>query len=229
MRPIITFTVGVLVGALLTLFVLKLSHANEQPRVDTEVADLMMALEQVTHEVRNERDELRALRAALKVLTEKPATDSQEQQVKTLAFVPSNSRANSAILGYLGEPVAAPQDLDVKYSAEGLASTFRALCERYGVKIEKLGVDTSEFPYVIHGIVENRRVFDKIGEDLRAIPGYSYSGSVTGRANNDATFFSLSMTPHRTLPREHQEAVSRRLMLRLQMIAAAWQDPVPQR
>ena len=102
---------------------------------------------------------------------------------------------------------------------------FRDLGETLGIKIEKLAVDTTEFPFVVHGVVEGSAgggFFKKIDSELRALPGYTYGGSVTGRTRDGSTYFALNMTPSSAYPREHAETIDRRLMLRLQMAAAAW-------
>ncbi|MDO8544047.1 MAG: hypothetical protein Q7S40_26695 [Opitutaceae bacterium] len=138
--------------------------------------------------------------------------------------------ANNAISAYLGEPVLAAANLDTKYSAGELAAVFRALCETLQINVDTLAVDTTEFPFVVHGLVQSEAggpFFRRIDAELRALPGYTYGGSVTGGTKGGLTYFALNMTPSGAYPPEHAEAIRRRLMLRLQMVAAAWADSAP--
>ncbi len=128
--------------------------------------------------------------------------------------------ANDAILRYLGEPVSAPPNLAAKYTVEGIESAFRALCEQHGVKIKTLTIDRSEFPFLVYGRLEGgREFFRQIDSHLKALPGYSYAGSVGGGSHEGVTVFSLNMIPTSEYPREHVEAIRRRQMVRLQMLA----------
>lgn len=98
-----------------------------------------------------------------------------------------------------------------------------------GVQVGKLGVDGTEFPFVLHGLLEGEKArdfFQRIDAELRALPGYTYGGSVTGRTTEGGLHFSLNMTPSSAFPREQADAIRRRLILRLQMIDAAWVDVV---
>jgi len=143
---------------------------------------------------------------------------------------PIGSPSNAAIVNYLGEPVRAPDGLDSKYSAEEMSAVLRSVCESLGIKIEKLAVDTTEFPFVVHGLVERQPgndFFRRIEAKLREVHGYSYVGSTSGRSKEGASFFAMSITPRKAYPPERAEAIERRLMLRLQMIGAAWKEPPP--
>ncbi len=133
--------------------------------------------------------------------------------------------ANAAILAYLGEPVAAPANLDPKYTADALAATFSVLCKERGVTLQQLSVDTTEFPFLVHGKLEGGRDFMRaIDAELRAVPGYAYSGSVVGATREGSTYFSLNMMPTNQYPRADAKAIGRRLMIRLQMLAAVWSE-----
>jgi hypothetical protein len=83
---------------------------------------------------------------------------------------------------------------------------------------------------VVHGLVERQLgndFFRRIEAKLREVPGYSYVGSTSGRSKDGASFFAMSITPRKVYPPEHADAIERRLMLRLQMIGAAWKEPPP--
>ena len=85
--------------------------------------------------------------------------------------------------------------------------------------IHIISVDNSEFPYLVYGVIANRRDLAEMKTALGAMPGYVYGGSVTGGAAQGSGYFSLNMTPSDRYPRDQVEAVHRRLMIRLQMLA----------
>ena len=134
------------------------------------------------------------------------------------------SSANAAIMAYLGDPVAPPANLDPKYTSDGLMAAFRQLCQNLGFKVQRLAVDQSEFPFLVYGIIEGRQSYNALKEGLSTMPGYAYSGSSTGNANG-STYFALNMMPPKEYPRTLADAIHRRSMIRLQMLAAIWKDP----
>jgi hypothetical protein len=137
------------------------------------------------------------------------------------------SSANAAIMAYLGDPVPPPEKLDAKYTPEGLIAAFNALCKQLGFPVQKLAVDDTEFPFLVYGVIGGRADYREIQTALRSTPGYTYGGSSTGSNNNDGTtYFSLNMTPSESYPRAQREAIRRRTMIRLQMLAAIWSDPI---
>lgn len=138
------------------------------------------------------------------------------------------SAANQAIGNYLGEPVAPPANLDPKYTAVGMTEAFLAWCAARGIKVQKLAVDTSEFPFLVYGQMEaSPDITRQFNTEMRNLPGYAYGGSVTGRTREGSTYFSLNMMPSSAYPKEQAEAIQRRLMLRLGMLGAIWTDPAP--
>lgn len=161
-------------------------------------------------------------------LLSSPAAGPVLQAPKGQPVSPAISAANQAIGNYLGDPVAPPANLDPKYTSAGMAEAFRALCAAHGIKIQKLAVDTSEFPFLVYGQVDAPpEVYRELNTWLKNVPGYTYGGSVTGRTREGTTYFSLNMMPSSAFPRENAEAIQRRLMIRLGMLGAIWTDPVP--
>lgn len=74
------------------------------------------------------------------------------------------------IASYLGDPVAAPANLDARYSAQEISAVFRDLSETLGIKVDQLSVDTTEFPFIIHGRVastDGADFFKRIDSELR--------------------------------------------------------------
>jgi len=127
--------------------------------------------------------------------------------------------ANLAIMTYLGDPVSPPAGLDAKYSPTNLLAAFTALSQKQGLRIEKLAVDDSEFPFLVYGVLAGRHEFRVLEEGLRQMKGYSYAGSVVGSTEKGGTYFSLNMIPHDQYPSGQAAACNRRLMVRLQMLA----------
>ncbi len=126
--------------------------------------------------------------------------------------------ANVALLNYLGEPVAAPENLDPKYGPKELAAAFREACKREGLKVKTLSVDDSEFPFLLYGLIEGKHEFREIESGLRAMKDYVYAGSVTG-ADDRITHFAMNIIPQDRYPYNRAVTCNRRLMVRLQMLA----------
>ena len=130
---------------------------------------------------------------------------------------------NAAIMAYLGNPVAAPADLDVKYTPTNLAAAFTALAKSAGWRIQRLAVDDAEFPFLVYGVLAGKHEFGE--KDLRQMKGYDYGGCVRGNREDGATYFSLNMIPHNQYPSGQAAACHRRLMVRLQMLADSARQP----
>jgi hypothetical protein len=235
MKPGVMLVAGFVAGVVVTTAVLMTWSAREQARLELERATLQQKLAEAEQAARRDRDTLRNLREELSGLRERgplvaPTTPVGPTRpgVVPPAGAPSAAagRNNDAIFSYLGEPVPPPANLDPKYTAEGMTAAFKELCAARGIEIDKLGVDTSEYPYLLYGVVRNGPdFFQQISADLKALPGYAYSGSTTRPAKDGTVTFSLSMVPGSALSREEAEVVQRRKMVRLQMLGAAW-DPV---
>ena len=131
--------------------------------------------------------------------------------------------ANLAIVAYLGSPVPAPLPLDPRYSADGLSAALRQLCAKLGCTVESLEVDTTEYPYLVMGVVTGPRFREEMRNALNALPGYAYVSSSALR-QNDRTFFALNMIPAKAYPPEKITAIQRRMTVRLQMLLAATVD-----
>ncbi len=228
MKSLVALVVGLAVGAAVAAGYLQWSQANADATLAAQLAAAKQALVAAERSAKAAREDARLAREQLAAAARDAAPSPAPVSSAGPATTTGDPR-NTAILTYLGDPVRAPADLDPKYAPAQLAATFRSLCEARGVKVTKLGVDTSEFPYVVHGLLEGETAQDfflQINTRLRAAPGYAYGGSVTGRTSDGALHFSLHMTPNNVLPRDQADTLRRRLMLRLQMIDAAWVDLV---
>jgi len=130
------------------------------------------------------------------------------------------SPANLAILAYLGDPVPAPAKLDDRYSPSNLKLAFNDLSRKLGITALRLEVDESEFPFVVYGLIAGRCDYHALADGARQLDGYTYAGSVTS-GDERGTYFAVDMIPPRELPRARIEDCNRRLMIRLQMLAAS--------
>jgi hypothetical protein len=131
----------------------------------------------------------------------------------------ASTRSNRLIMNYLGEPVRPPARLNAAYSPANLVAAFIALGRKHELQIKSLAVDDSEFPFLVYGILAAKNDFGWLKSDLRQMQGYDYGGSVTGSTNEGGTYFSLNMIPHDQYPAGQIVACSRRLMVRLEMLA----------
>ena len=127
--------------------------------------------------------------------------------------------ANRAIMAYLGDAVSPPAGLDAKYSPTNLLAAFTALSMKQGLRIVRVAVDDSEFPFLVYGLVAGKHDFRELETGLRQMKDYDYGGSVVGSTDKGGTYFSLNMIPCGQYPSGQAAACNRRLMVRLQMLA----------
>jgi hypothetical protein len=130
---------------------------------------------------------------------------------------PGSNLSNHAIVSYLGDPVPPPSGLDTIYSPENLMAAFTTLMRKQGVTIQKLAVDSSEFPFLVYGVLAGNYDYHRF-DDLNLVKGYVYGGSVTKYYDKGDTCFSLNMIPSDQYPHGQDAACSRRLMIRLEML-----------
>jgi hypothetical protein len=133
--------------------------------------------------------------------------------------------ANLAIMAFLGNSVPPPANLDAKYSPTNLPAAFTALSAQAGLRVRKVKVDASEFPFLVYGLLEGKRNYGAIEKALTKTSGYEYGGSVVGTTEDGSTYFSLNMIPVSQYPNGQALACHRRLMVRLQMLADAVHQP----
>jgi len=126
---------------------------------------------------------------------------------------------NRRIMAYLGTPVPAPADLDLKYTPTNLVVAFAAASQKEGWRVQKLAVDASEFPFLVYGVLAGKYRLPE--RAIREMKGYDYGGSGVGTTDEGLTYFALNMIPHDQYPGGLMDACNRRLMVRLQMFADA--------
>jgi hypothetical protein len=131
---------------------------------------------------------------------------------------------NAAIMTYLGDPVLPPGNIDPKYTKEAIAAAFQKLCQSLGYSIDRFGIDDREYPFLVYARLNGNCDYRDVKSALASMPGYAYSGSSTG-SGRDWSYIALNMVPSNTHPRAQREAIDRRMMIRLQMLAAVWREP----
>lgn len=226
MKPGVMAVGGFVAGAMTAAAVLLAWSSREQVRLEVELTTLQQKLTDAEQAGRRERETLRNLREELAGMRERPTVvaPAPVAPVGSATGGAATAGHNDAILRYLGEPVPPPANLDPKYAPEGMMAAFKSFCEARGVTVEKLGVDTSEYPFLLYGVVRNgSEFFQQISTELKALPGYAYSGSTTSRSKDGEVTFALNMIPGKAHPGEQAESIRRRNMIRLQMLQAAWE------
>ena len=128
------------------------------------------------------------------------------------------SGPNQVLLEYLGNPVEPPADLDVRYRKAGLMSAVQTAAQSAGIKVKKLVIDDSEFPYIV-GVVCAGSDFKKLKQELKKTDGYDYNGSIGNDVNSDGsdTCNAFSLVPYRAYPPNTEKQIYRRLWLRQQV------------
>jgi hypothetical protein len=214
------------------LTAMNVQQSRDRNRLKAEIAEARETVRRWEEIAHADREALRLARAELVAPErETPETKPAMPLVISTSLPPAPlapepiAAATLAMTRYLGEPVAAPGDIDPKYSAEGILTAFKALCQARGIAIQKLAIDTTEFPFLLHGVLNDREFLRQLDSELRNLPGYSYSGSVTGSTKEGGAYFALNIMPSKEYPQADAETIRRRLMIRLQMLAVAWTDP----
>ncbi|MGO8698059.1 MAG: transglutaminase domain-containing protein [Limisphaerales bacterium] len=129
------------------------------------------------------------------------------------------SGPNQALLEYLGNPVKPPPNMDPLYNQQNLLNAFKALGRKTGLVINTLAVDDLEFPFIVYGTLDGAQKLPEKSA-FEEQKGYSYGGSVRGSSGGGSTYFAVNMVPGSQYPADTEKACQRRLMLRLQMLAA---------
>jgi hypothetical protein len=119
---------------------------------------------------------------------------------------------NRAMFEYLGHPVPAPSGLDARYTTDGLRSAVQQAAASGGLSLQRLVIDDSEFPGII-GIVIEQGDIDKINDQIKAMAGYEYNGSISS-----STCKVFCIVPERAFPSDLAPRIHHRLGLRERML-----------
>jgi hypothetical protein len=130
----------------------------------------------------------------------------------------SVSGPNQILLEYLGDPVAAPANMDVRYTRSGLTNAIQTAARNAGVEVKNLAVEDGEFPFLV-GVFCAGSDFAKLKAQLRKLDGYEYSGSIGNERNRDGsdTCNVFSLVPYEAYPAGTYQQIYHRLGLRQQV------------
>ena len=149
-----------------------------------------------------------------------PAPDASQQNGSgsSPGVTVSASGPNQALLEYLGNPVVPPANMDARYTKEGLLAAIQIAAHDAGIKVKKVAVDDSEYPFLL-GVVCAGSDVVKLKDQLKKMDGYGYSGSVGNDVNRDGsdTCNVFSIVPYSAHPHEARQQIDHRLMLRQQV------------
>ena len=131
--------------------------------------------------------------------------------------------ANRALFEYLGDPVEPPTDMNGAYTKEGLSNALQQAAGNAGVALRIVAIDDSEFPFLI-GVKCEENDFEKVKEQIKKIERYNYAGSVSSHGR-----YAFNLVPYPAFPSESSQRISRRLMLRQQILfdRIAREYPIP--
>jgi hypothetical protein len=123
-----------------------------------------------------------------------------------------SSGANQALFGYLGDPVAPPSGLDAKYTTEGLSNAVLLATSHAGLSLTHLVIDSSEYPGIIAIVIPEGDI-DKINDQIRAMAGYEYNGSISSK-----TCKVFNIVPYSAYPSDVAQRIGHRLGLRREVL-----------
>ena len=133
----------------------------------------------------------------------------------------ASARSNRLIMDYLGDPVRPPAHLSNLLPGKSSGRLYRRATRARSQEIKKLKVDDSEFPFLLYGVLAGKPDLGPLETDIRQTTGYAHGGAVVGSMGDGSTYFSMNIIPYDQYPPGQAAACSRRLMVRLQMLADA--------
>jgi hypothetical protein len=118
---------------------------------------------------------------------------------------------NQVLFEYLGDPVPAPADMDPAYSREGLVNAIETAARNAGITVKRIEIEDSEYPFLV-GTVCKEGEFQKLTDQLRKLPGYSYNGCISS-----STHAAFNIVPYRAYPPQLSQRIGHRTGLRSQV------------
>jgi len=182
--------------------------AAATPATDENAQQRIQELESEVTRLRGAASRARRAEAEVAQLRRELQAQRARQSSGTGDAVASNA---DALAEYIGAGVQPPVNLDPAYSKEGLVRAIQAAAEKAGITLKKIGVDDSEFPFLL-GVVSVPGDWDKLKAQLRSMDGYAYFGSV-GDDNKNV----FSITPHQAYPAGTDQTINRRMTLRMEI------------
>ncbi len=121
--------------------------------------------------------------------------------------------ANKILFNYLGNPVEPPANLAPAYTKEGLTKAMQTAGQKAGVKLVRLEIDDSEFPFLVGVVFANKDDKEKFIAEVKKLPDYEFSGGVS----SDTTF-AMNLVPSGAFPGESAERIYHRGTLRMSVL-----------
>jgi len=131
---------------------------------------------------------------------------------------PTLAGPNRALLEYLGNPVEPLADMDARYTAQGLTDAVQRAASNAGIKVKKVTIEDSEFPFLV-GVICEGSDFIKLKGELARLDGYNFAGGIGNDRNSDGsdTCNVVNIVPYQADPPETYQRVYHRLGLRQQV------------
>jgi hypothetical protein len=118
---------------------------------------------------------------------------------------------NKVLYDYLGDPVAAPANMDAAYTKEGLTHAMQDAAKAADITLVKLQIDDSEFPFLVGVICANQQDMEKLKDQIRKMPAYNYTGGVGG---GRSASYAMNLVHYKAYPADAHQRIEHRLSLR---------------
>ena len=105
-----------------------------------------------------------------------------------------------------------PAGMDAAYTKQGLTSAMQDAAQTANVKLTRVVVDDSEFPFLVGVVCADKGDMEKLKDQIRKIAVYNYTGGV-----GDGTTMVMNLVPHSAFPADAQR-IYHRAMLREAML-----------
>jgi hypothetical protein len=116
---------------------------------------------------------------------------------------------NQVLFDYLGNPVAAPSQMDAAYTKEGLTRAMQAAAQAASISLAKLEIEDSEFPFLVGVVFTKTGDRQKLNEQIGKMAAYNYTGGVGGENSR-----TMNLVPSSAFPAEARQRINHRMMLR---------------
>jgi hypothetical protein len=136
----------------------------------------------------------------------------QRKSIPPATVTAGSDSGTNTVLNYLGDAVLPPPNLDRAYTREGLANAIQEAARNAGVRLKKVEIDSSEFPFLAGVVCEQEADFEKLKSQFSQMEAYRYGGSVSSH-----TTFAFNLVPSSAYPQDAMDRIRHRTMLRQQM------------
>ena len=124
----------------------------------------------------------------------------------------ASGEANSnsdALMAYLGEAILPPANINPAYSKEGLSDAIQQAAQLAGVSLQKLEIETSEFPFLAGVVADSAADVEKLTAQLKRMPSYEFGANAGGSG-----ILAFNITPYGDVPSQERRRITRRTLIR---------------